>query len=169
MLVVIGVVLAGCGGASGPGVASLGKSSTTTTAPSSEGSTPVVSYTAALKYSHCMRSHGELAFPEPSPDGSFSNIPDQFTRPFIAAQKACEHLLPNGGQPTAAQIEKAMTSGLKYAQCMRSHGFPSFPEPIPIKVEGQLGIGFGFVFARNDGIDTKSRQFQKAERFCETK
>lgn len=162
----IGVSLGACGGASGPGVASLGKSSTTTTLPISQGSTGVVNYTTALKYTHCMRSHGELAFPDPNPDGSFSNIPDEFTSRFISAQKACEHLLPNGGEPTAGQIEKAMTSGLIYASCMRSHGFPTFPEPIPIKIEGHP-LGFGFGFTRNDGIDTKSPQFQKAERYCD--
>ena len=44
---------------------------------------------------------------------------------------ACQHLLPGGGshsQPTPAS--PAQTAALlAFARCLRSHGFPSFPDP----------------------------------------
>jgi hypothetical protein len=109
-----------------------------------------------------MRSHGQPAFPDPNLDGSFSNIPDEYTSQFITSQKTCQHLLPNGGVPTAAQIEKVITASLEFAQCMRTHGILNFPTPKPVDLDGHLGFVFGL-----KGIDRNSPQYQKALRYCE--
>ena len=44
------------------------------------------------------------------------------------ANNACQSLLPNGGAapaPSAAQL----AAEVKLAACMRTHGFPAFPDP----------------------------------------
>jgi hypothetical protein len=49
---------------------------------------------------------------------------------FQAAATACNHLLPNGGRgPSQAQLQFARAQGLSFAQCVRAHGLPSFPDP----------------------------------------
>jgi len=35
----------------------------------------------------------------------------------------------SGGQPTQAQIQQAQQDAVRFADCMRSHGVPSFPDP----------------------------------------
>jgi hypothetical protein len=64
---------------------------------------------------------------------------------FQAAQKACRHVLPkggylqqreeqcieNGGPCPPALLQQMLTADRKFAQCMRSHGWPNFPDPTP--------------------------------------
>lgn len=57
---------------------------------------------------------------------------------------------PAGNQPGSSSYQDALT----YAQCMRGHGFPNFPDPLP---------GGGFEL-RN--INPNSPQFQSAARAC---
>ena len=101
---------------------------------------------SAVAYSHCMRSHGVPNFPDPSSDGQPAKTSAQdlgVSEPrYQAAQRACQHLLPTGGsfQEQAGQCELAddcppalvqqmMTTDRKFAQCMRSHGVPDWPDP----------------------------------------
>jgi hypothetical protein len=87
-------------------------------------------------YAKCMRSHGIKDFPDPQPNpggqgGSFQinagpgsdlNHDDPRNQ---AANQACQSLLPQAPPASAQKI-----AGLvKLAQCMRSHGFPDFPDP----------------------------------------
>jgi hypothetical protein len=87
-------------------------------------------------YAKCMRSHGIADFPDPQPNpggqgGSFSyssgpgsDLNHNDPR-FQAADRACQSLLPHQAPPSAQRI-----AGLvKLAACMRSHGFPNFPDP----------------------------------------
>jgi len=57
--------------------------------------------------------------------------------------------------PTEAQL-------LKYADCIRSHGEPNFPDPGPAP-------GGGFAFGVEPGLNPRSPspQFQKAEKDCQ--
>ena len=57
--------------------------------------------------------------------------------------------------PTEAQL-------LKYADCIRSHGEPNFPDPGPAR-------GGGFAFGVTPGLNPRSSppQFQKAEKDCQ--
>jgi hypothetical protein len=90
----------------------------------------------------CMRSHGLPNFPDPTvgPGGagfSISSIPGSstltvdgttFSGPvFKSAVRACK--LFGGGSsppPISAQQRRRL---LAFAQCMRSHGVPDFPDP----------------------------------------
>ncbi len=127
-------VLVACGGSSSPGATGLG----------SPGNSGVVS---AVAYSACMRSHGVPNYPDP---GSEGNLPKGNAQAFgisnsqyQAAERACRHLLPNSdasftasltqclmtGDCPPALVQRALTEGLKFAQCMRNQGVPNWPDP----------------------------------------
>ena len=82
-----------------------------------------------------MRSHGVSNFPDPTTSPrDFKQALDPTTAHspvFQPALSACGHLLPrSSGQgqsspPSHAQIE----AEIAFAGCLRSHGFPSFPDP----------------------------------------
>jgi len=111
----IGLLAVGCGG---------GSPVTTT----------LTSYQKALAYAQCMRGHGLPRFPDPDSNGNFGISPHEVGSingaQFQRANKACRHLLPGSQQMTAAQQRQATEQALRFAACMRSHGLPTFPEPI---------------------------------------
>jgi hypothetical protein len=100
---------------------------------------------SAVAYSGCMRSHGVPNYPDPS-DGQLPKGGAQAfgvsSSVFSAAQSACQNLLPDAGsfQEQASQctlagdcppavVQQMMTTDRKFAQCMRSHGVPDWPDP----------------------------------------
>jgi hypothetical protein len=118
-------------------------------------------YQQMVDFSQCMRSHGVPNFPDPGSGGALAidgNTLHVSHSVMQAAQSACRHLLPNGGQPTAAERQQAISQALRFAQCMRTHGVPSFPDP---KMSG------GGIFIGGRGIDPQSPQFQTAQKACE--
>ncbi|MGA8295480.1 MAG: hypothetical protein WB770_00380 [Acidimicrobiales bacterium] len=162
------VLLAACGGAAGPGVASLGSTTTTTNAVGTASPSPFQGinqeYSYALNYAECMRTHGVPQFPDPtrSSRGGFSFNPgaDSHSPRFSSANSACKHLLPdNGGPPTAAQIAVETSRLLQYAHCMRTHGEPNFSDPIVSTHQ------FGFSL---QGVDPNSARFRAAQKACES-
>lgn len=122
---------AGCGGAKSPGVAGGGGG----TAGGGSSSGGLAKFEA---YSRCMRSHGISDFPDPttSPGGgvglSLNGGPGTDLNPsnprFNAANQTCHSLEP-GGSTTPEQTAQKIAAEVKWAQCMRSHGLPSFPDP----------------------------------------
>jgi hypothetical protein len=65
-----------------------------------------------LKYSQCMRSHGEPNFPSPgqattSPGSSPVNVNSP---QFVAATNACQHLLPSGAHATFRQSSSSSSA-----------------------------------------------------------
>ncbi len=120
-----------------------------------------------LAYAQCMRSHGVANFPDPNGQGEIqgSGI-DPGSASFQAADKDCRHLLPNGGQPTAAQQAKALAQALKMSQCMRSHGISDFPDPqsqpgggVAIRIQIHAGSG--------SNLNPQNPQFQAAQKACQ--
>jgi hypothetical protein len=73
-----------------------------------------------------------------------------------AAQRVCQKLLPGGGpkQLTPAQQAESTRSELAFAECMRKHGYPGFPDP---DSQGVLNLS---------GIDPRSAQFQSSMKSC---
>jgi hypothetical protein len=174
VLVGVGLLSAACGGSPSSGIASIG--STTIAAPASSaaaegGGSTTAKVRAALAYVACMRSHGLSNFPEPSStgqinvdfahggkDGSPTSAGiDRMSPQYISADDTCRHLLP-GGVPTAAQNQQTIAKGLKFAQCMRSHGVLNYPDPNPANPN----------VVRLLGVDTSSPQFQTAQKTCES-
>lgn len=117
----------------------------------------------ALAYSRCMRSHGVPNFPDPTASAhgvsmGLRNV-DPNSPEFKAAQQACHKLQPGPGSMSAQQRAQARTDGLKMANCMHAHGFPTFPDP-----NGQGVI----VITPSAGLNTSSPQYQSAVQKCQT-
>lgn len=136
----------------------------------SSGSGGSTTYQKELAFSQCMRSHGVPNFPDPGSNGIISiqgggaakGKASQDQRfggaQMTSANKACAHLLPNGGVPTAAQRQQMLNQALKFTQCMRAHGITNMPDP---------GSGGGeAVNIGASGINVQSPQFQAANRAC---
>ena len=123
--VVIGVMIAGCGTSSSTGSA-LG---------------PLEAQTRAqyLGYAGCMRSHGVPGYPDPGFSGSAGDLQVQISPgsanpnspAFKSADRACHYRLPNGGVQGGPGGSGApqQAQDVLFADCMRSHGVPSFPDP----------------------------------------
>jgi hypothetical protein len=168
LVAVLGLSLlaAACGGgSSGAKVAQVGTTSSTNGSGSSSGS----GSGNPTAYSACMRSHGVPNFPDPdskgrikitsgvSANGQKTGV-DVHSPQFDRARKACDNLLPNGGRPTAAEHAQEQQQMLKFAQCMRSHGVPKFPDP---KAGGALALG------TKAGVDPNTPAFQAAQKTCQ--
>jgi hypothetical protein len=121
------LLAAGCGGGGSPGVASVASSTTAVT---------TTAQNALVAFSRCMRSNGVPNFPDPQRVGGRSlkltvqRLAASNPR-FQAAQRACNHLLPNGGggSQEPAQQRTQLADMLSFARCMRSHGVIRFPDP----------------------------------------
>jgi hypothetical protein len=158
------LLAAGCGGGGSSGVARVASTPTTTVNPSAGSSTQS---TGLVPFASCMRSHGLPGFPDPSGDGGMSKraVVSAFqsvgTSVAAAAQRACNHLLPAGGmsgQPVQTITPAERTDYLKGAACMRTHGFPGFPDP--------TFPGSGVRLDIPSSIDTSSPRFTSAATIC---
>ena len=109
-----------------------------------------------------MRSHAVPTYPDPSSGGVLpKRTPRQLgvsPSEFQAAQRACIHLVPNGGGPTPVQVQQYRGVMLIYARCIRRHGVSNMPDP---DSRGHLDIG------PDTGVDVSSPQF--AYQACKTK
>lgn len=121
----------------------------------SEGSPPSTSSggapssPSAVAYSACMRSHGVPNFPDPGSGGAIPKAdPQQLgvsSAQLQVAQRACQQLIPAtgdtaeqqqetqcamAGQCSQAMVQKWMSGLRTLAQCLRTHGEPSWPDPV---------------------------------------
>jgi len=121
-------------------------------------------YRIAAAYARCMRGHGAPNWPDPNSNGQFlktlANRAD-FRAP-APAYRACQHLLPHGGQLTAAEQQKIIPLMLKFTVCMRAHGIPDFPDPV---VNSQ-GVTSRVTPASKGDLDPSSPRFQAARQAC---
>jgi hypothetical protein len=123
-------LMAACGDSGGSQVAQLGSTTiqrgTTTSAAATQQS-------GLLAFAACMRTNGVANFPDPNSSGVLPKR--QIAQlaagspQFVPAHRACEHLLPNDGQPTQAQVQQAWTDMRSFAHCMRAHGVQNWPDP----------------------------------------
>jgi hypothetical protein len=104
---------------------------------------------SAVAYSACMRSHGVPNYPDPDSSGQLPK-PDAHhvgvsSSQLQATQQACQHLLPNNGDAMnvgsvqqcmladdcpKSLVQQVLNEERRFAQCMRSHGVPNWPDPI---------------------------------------
>jgi hypothetical protein len=171
MPIVLGMLVAGCGGNSPMGgVASLGShTATTSSAVSGDGGGEASPGSQAVAYAACMRSHGVANFPDPQISHNGNEVSVKIAVPagasggnpkFGAAQQACRKLLPGGGprnQPAVSPAEQ--TQYLKAAACVRTHGVPNFPDPT---------FSGGGVHIEHQGLNESSPAFKAAVRACES-
>jgi hypothetical protein len=157
----LALLTAACG--SGPSSTGSGGS------PSGGASTGGSVAAKAVAYTQCMRSHGVPAYPGPDSSGDLPKItPDRESQlgvsdsQFNAAGKACQALWPYQ-PPTLAQQQQELADDLKFAQCMRSHGLPAFPDPTT-----SPGGHVEFVFSiSRTGINPRSPQVLAKAHACE--
>ena len=105
--------------------------------------------TQALKFAQCMRANGVTGYPDPTSNGrpqSLNQI-DSNSPTSQTAYKVCQKYAPNGESgppvPSAAQLRRALV----FAQCMRAHGFPQFPDPLTTAPDQpNLTLGQGDLF-----------------------
>ena len=117
-------------------IAALGSSSPSSAGPPTQPQMQQ-SQQDAVRFARCMRSHGVPNFPDPTSPQEFklslspSSAGNAQSPAFQSAETACQHLLPGGGPPSqsAAQRQAQIVAVLAFARCLRSHGFPSFPDP----------------------------------------
>ena len=160
----MGLLVAACSTTTtnGPGVAGADGNAASTSVPrlgAGASSSPSPERTAELlKFSRCMQAHGITDFPDPSngvlsvPANAGGDL-DPRSRQFQAAQSACKKFMPGGN----LTVGEESTAALKYAECMRSHGLPDFPDP---NGQGEIitsGLG---------DLNPNSAQFQDAENAC---
>jgi len=114
-----------------------------------------------------MRSHGVPSFPDPDAQGEFPPFSTGVSKQTsVAANETCKNLLPSGGGSSAGTREAAqqkLAFALTVARCMRSHGFPTYPDPgAPSSASQGGGTSFD-----GTGIDPRSPHFQLVETSCE--
>ncbi len=108
-----------------------------------------------------MRSHGVSSYPDPQVSSSANHVQikispggaDPDSPAFKSANHACRNLLPNGGRPTSSAHDQAQD--LTYADCMRSHGVPNFPD---VDRDG--------TFTLPPTINEQAPQFKHASQAC---
>ena len=138
MAVIVAVVSAGCGGApnsSGTSNAAAADTSSTTTATAARTVTANHTTTTsarekAVKYAECLRAKGVSDFPDPNASGQFPSYGVSVT-PTVwkSATTACKALAPPGAG-SAKLTPTQLSDALRFAQCVREHGVPDFPDPV---------------------------------------
>ena len=127
-----------------------------------DSSTPSASTSASkqdpVAFAQCMRTNGVPNFPDPQ--SGHSSLPqgiDPNSAAFKAANDKCKQYLgAEQGNTPPRQDKWSVSDKLKYAQCMRDNGLPSFPDPD--KNGGLEPFG--------NGIDPNSTQYKNAEKAC---
>jgi hypothetical protein len=96
-------------------------------------STGSATHSRALQLANCMRAHGVPSFPDPPAGGGGVNLAGTGINPrspaFQSARGACAKLAPGGTPGGVRATESQFLAALRFAKCMRSHGFPDFPDP----------------------------------------
>jgi hypothetical protein len=157
------LLAAGCGGGNSPRVAT----GATTASAGGRSAAASTHATGLLAFASCMRSHGVPNFPDPTSGGGIPKpaVVSAFQAVSKSqgdrAQTACNHLVPSGGlsgQPVQTITPQDRQDYLKAATCMRSHGFPNFPDPTFQNDSAQVNIP--------SSINQNSSQFTNAATIC---
>jgi hypothetical protein len=165
--------VAACGGApaSGNGVATLDPN-TGSAASAAPATRPEDPREAMLAHSQCMRDHGVTNFPDPefgegdvriSISGAEGIEPNSPT--MQAAEQACESLRPTAPEGGTGPSKERYEEALKFAQCMRSHGVPDFPDPQ--MSGGGITVRQGGPGTEGSGTDPNSPTMQAAMEACQ--
>jgi hypothetical protein len=124
-----------------------------------------------LAFAQCVRSHGVPNFPDPTDSNKFPGAQQLgvSSSRYKAAMNACQHLLPNGGTaPGQAQLQQERTAMLPFAQCMRSHGVPDWPDPtVYTNSDGDTAVVFNFIGTSLNGNGIHAPQVQAKINSCQ--
>jgi hypothetical protein len=134
MAAIVAVIAAGCRGTpSGSGTTTADAGSATTTVAHTGNANHTSTLTArqkAVKFSECLRVNGVSDFPDPNASGEFPSYGVSVTAAvWTKAVAACKSLQPPGSL-NAHLTQTQFAAALKFAQCVREHGVPDFPDPV---------------------------------------
>jgi hypothetical protein len=128
-----------------------------------------------VAFAKCMRANGVPNFPDPGGNGNGGMViqtragtPQNLTvngvkvssPAFQGAMQRCHSELPGGGTPPPLSASRRAAM-LKFAQCMRANGLPSFPDP-SFGPGGRIGLKVG----PQGGLDPNSPAFRQAQAAC---
>jgi hypothetical protein len=160
----LSVLAAGCGGGGSPGVANVASPTTTgTTATTGAATTvPSGSRAGALAFARCMRSHGIPNWPDPTSNGGFDKaalrqLGLSASRVRTIEERSCNYVFQNGASGRTITLAD-QADYLRAAACMRSHGFPAFPDPT--FQNGNVTVNVA------SGVNRDSAQFRSAAGTC---
>jgi hypothetical protein len=120
-------------------------------------------------------------YPDPGSSGQVPKTSAQqlgvSSSQFQAAQRACQHLLPStsgssqqqaqqcvqAGDCPPAVVQQMLTSGRRFAICMRSHGVLNWPDPA---IDTGVNQGVPFFDLSKEGINDHSPQIRTKVNEC---
>jgi hypothetical protein len=118
-----------------------------------------------------MRAHGVPNFPDPTAGGRGFDLGPGVSPEspaFKAARQACARLAPGGGDRGVRATESQFLAALRFAKCMRGHGFPHFPDPT--RVDSPPGpiliLGDGLFFRVSPSFDPTTPIVKRAVAAC---
>jgi len=160
-----GLVLlaAACGGTSSN---STSASSTPPGGTSSTSAPVSAAYvTDKLGLAGCLRAHGVPNYPDPDSSGQEpTNTKQLISSPQgQAAVGACSYWNNRVHGDVATENQALLADYVKFAQCMRSHGLPNFPDPTI--AEGRVKF---LLNPSQDGFDPHSPQVLAKAHQCES-
>src|SRR6516165_10190238 len=164
LAVTVGLLLltAACGsGTSSTG----GTSSTSGTSSSGTGGVSAAYVSDKLGFARCLRAHGMPNYPDPNASGQEPPNSKQLIKSpqGQAAVGACSSWGNRIHNDVAAQNQAVMGEYVRFAQCMRAHGLPNFPDPV--HAEGRVEF---ILSASQDGFDPHSPRVLAQAHQCES-
>jgi hypothetical protein len=178
LLAVGALAVAGCGSSNPPGsqVARIGPA-TTTTRPSDTSGPPgsgiASQFEQTVRFTECLRAHGEPNVPDPTRNGDNINFNlngvNRNSPQFQAAARACAKYAPPG-IATGGSLAQLRVELDEFAACMRSHGLPTYPDP----KFGSSSTGSGHqnkvsIEIGGTGINRNSPQYARALQACRSR
>ncbi len=154
-VVTVAVALAGCGSSAEPGAGS---------------GSPV--HSPAIALASCMRAHGVPNFPDPAAGGGGVNLGgigiDPQSPAFKSAQATCGRFGGKGGPGGIQATESQFLAALTFSKCMRTHGYPDFPDPTHVDAPPGpiLIVGPGLFFRMSQDFDPNAPAVQRAVSAC---
>jgi hypothetical protein len=158
---------AACGGTSSTSDTSStsGTSSTSSTSSGGTGGVSAAYVSDKLSFARCLRAHGVPNYPDPNASGQEPPNSKQliFSSQGQAALSACNAWSNRIHGDVAAQNQAVKGEYVRFAQCMRAHGLPNFPDPV--NAEGRVEF---VLRASQDGFDPHSPQVLAKAHQCES-
>lgn len=148
------LLLAGCGQPAAEVATAQTSGPASASAPPSDAADPEA---RLRQYAQCLRDHG-LTVADPAPGSGVRIDPGQPPERVDVGVKACMSYAAAAEAPrppSAADLDHAR----RYAQCMRGHGVPAFPDPDP-----QTGFFSGLT---KSNYDTGRPEVQAALKACQ--
>jgi hypothetical protein len=96
--------------------------------PSAQGRSPSTAQAGVAQFAQCMRQNGVKNFPDPQNGHFLMGGGIQSNPHFQSAIQTCQHYLGASGIGSGSD-SGTQSAQLAFAQCMQTHGVPSFPDP----------------------------------------